>query len=218
MNVADDAPPQTMKALRSLLLAAAAAASAEALSLSLLQARSAHLARLSAAPPTALPPDEWHTQRVDHFNVLSNNRTWLQRFWTNASFFTGDGPVFVYVEGEGAGSPGSVLGGQHVELAASRGALILSLEHRFYGASSPTGDMSEESLALLSSHQAIGDLANFISTFVRVKYPTAGPVITFGGSYPGALSAWARLRLPHAVWGAFSTSSPVLAQVDFVGG
>jgi serine protease 16 len=45
----------------------------------------------------------------------------------------------------------------------------------------------------------------------------ANKVVTFGGSYPGALSAWARLRLPHIVHAALSTSSPIQAQLSFTG-
>lgn len=38
-------------------------------------------------------------------------------------------------------------------LAQEYGALMLALEHRFYGASFPTPDMSIENLAFLSSEQ-----------------------------------------------------------------
>lgn len=121
------------------------------------------------------------------------------------------------MEGEGAGSPYDVLDGQHVELAANHSALVIALEHRFYGASAPTADMSVDNLGYLSSHQAIADIARFLNEFVPANYPNVTAVITFGGSYPGALSAWVRLRLPHLVWGAFSTSSPVEAIADFTG-
>lgn len=119
------------------------------------------------------------------------------------------------MEGEGTGSPYNCLEGQHVELAALHGALVMSLEHRFYGASAPTADLSVDSLGLLTSQQAVGDVARFLATYVRTAFPGVKRVVTFGGSYPGALSAWLRLKIPHLVWAAFSTSSPVEAQVDF---
>ena len=39
--------------------------------------------------------------------------------------------------------------------------------------------------------------------------------VTFGGSYPGSLSAWARLRFPHLVAGSVSSSGPLFAKLDF---
>jgi hypothetical protein len=83
------------------------------------------------------------------------------------------------------------------------------LEHRFYGASQPFADLSTDNLAYLNSQQALADAANFIAFIQRYsfisflvllvlegfnvvssQYPNAGPTISFGGSYPGALSAW----------------------------
>lgn len=158
-----------------------------------------------------------YQQTLDHYNVLTTTATWPQRFWTNAQFFNGSGPLFLYVEGEGAGSPYDVLSGQHVELAANHSALVIALEHRYYGASVPTGDMSVDNMGYLSSHQAVGDVARFLREYVAVQYPGVTAVITYGGSYPGALSGWLRFRLPQLVWGAFSTSSPIEAQADFQG-
>jgi hypothetical protein len=76
-----------------------------------------------------IPADQWFNQTLDHYNAL-NQGVWPQRYWVNASFYTGTGPLFLYVEGEGTGSPYDVVLGQHVELAAQHGALIISLEHR----------------------------------------------------------------------------------------
>lgn len=185
----------------------------------LIRAREAHLARTRAGAPAgaAPPPDQFYDQVLDHFGVdATSTVTWPQRFWTNEQYWKGSGPLFLYVEGEGAGSPYDVLSGQHVELAANHSALILAVEHRFYGASAPTDDLSTENLKYLSSHQAVGDVARFLREYVAAKYNVTS-VITFGGSYPGALSAWLRFRLPHLIYGAVSTSSPVEAQVDFQG-
>lgn len=174
-----------------------------------------------AASTTAVPADQWYNQTLDHFDVLDSG-WWPQRYWVNPAFWAGaasGAPVFLYVEGEATGSPYDTLQGQHVELAQSYGALVVALEHRFYGASNPTPDMSVDNMRYLSSRQAIGDVARFIAELLVPTYnlTAANRVVTFGGSYPGALSAWLRLRLPHAIYAAFSTSSPVQAQLDFVG-
>lgn len=47
-------------------------------------------------------------------------------------------------------------------VGASQGALLISLEHRYYGASQPFDDWSTENFEFLTSEQALADIANFI--------------------------------------------------------
>ena len=68
--------------------------------------------------------------------------------------------MFVYIGGEGpqsAPSPRLFM----ATLAAETGALMVALEHRFFGESYPTPDMSDENLKYLTSNQALADLARF---------------------------------------------------------
>ena len=181
-----------------------------------------HMNRLRGDTSFPAPPDQYFSQRLDHFDFKNSQATnWNQRFWINATFFkdVANAPVFFYIEGEGAGSPYSVVNGEHVVLAQQYGALIVSLEHRFYGASIPTSDYTTQNMYYLSSHQAIADIAAFITLYLKPTFNLTlkNKFVTFGGSYPGALSAWARLRLPHIVHTALSTSSPVEAMIDFTG-
>jgi Serine carboxypeptidase S28 len=79
-------------------------------------------------------------------------------------------------------------------------------------------DMSVKNLVYLSSEQALADLAFYIRSMNR-KYALPKEVqwVTFGGSYPGSLSAWMRLKYPHLVHAAVSASGPLLAVADFSG-
>jgi hypothetical protein len=90
------------------------------------------------------------------------------------------------------------------------------LEHRFYGKSRPTADLSTENLQYLSSEQALADLAQF-RNFIHTSYNLTDKNrwISFGGSYPGSLSAWFRLKYPHLVHAAVSSSAPMFAIIDF---
>lgn len=50
-------------------------------------------------------------------------------------------------------------------LAKEHKALLVCVEHRFYGRSWPTADMSTHHLRHLSSAQALADLARFVPFF-----------------------------------------------------
>eukprot|EP00795_Rhopilema_esculentum_P016900 gene16900-8384_t len=165
---------------------------------------------------TALPEENWFEQRLDHFNN-ADLRTWKQRYFYNDTMFNrkADGPVFFMIGGEGTANPIWVVVGSMMEYAQKYGALCFLLEHRFYGKSHPLGDMSDNSLQHLSSEQALADLAAFQQA-MQVKFELiANKWISFGGSYPGALSAWYRLKYPHLVSGAVATSAPIQAVLDF---
>ena len=42
----------------------------------------------------------WYTQKLDHFNHADTS-TYQQRYYVNDAFWNGEGPVFVYIGGEG---------------------------------------------------------------------------------------------------------------------
>ncbi|XP_075228469.1 putative serine protease K12H4.7 [Lycorma delicatula] len=164
-----------------------------------------------------LPEDQWFNQKLDHFDPMSNV-TWKQRYGTNDTFFRKgtDSPVFLMIGGEGEASPKWLIQGTWINYAAKYGALCFQLEHRYYGKSHPTPDVSTENLKYLSSEQALADLAYFIQG-MKAEYglTNANKWIAFGGSYPGSLAAWLRFKYPHLVHAAVSSSGPLLAKADF---
>ena len=104
--------------------------------------------------------------------------------------------------------------------AAEFGAGAFQVEHRFYGSKeySPIGDQTTESLKLLTIDQALADIKEFINQMNALYFPLDKPIwITFGGSYPGSLSAWFRETYPEMTAGAVSSSSAVHVFVDYYG-
>lgn len=168
-----------------------------------------------AAPNTTVPSAEFFVQLLDHFNPTLP-RTWEQRYFTNASFYVPGGPVFLMIGGEGTADPLWMVAGQWIEYARHYSALCFMLEHRYYGASHPTRDLSARNMILLSSEQSLADLAYFIDAMtVKYEVPEGTKWIAFGGSYSGALAAWLRAKYPHLIHGAVSASAPLLAKADF---
>lgn len=137
-----------------------------------------------------------------------------QRYFMRDSFYKPGGPIFLMIGGEGAISEKWMNEGMWIKYAKDNGALCFQLEHRYYGLSHPTTSTTTEELKYLSSEQALSDLSNFIVS-MNEKHNLTGKWISFGGSYPGSLSAWLREKYPHLVHGSVSSSGPLLAKVDF---
>lgn len=155
---------------------------------------------------------------LDHFAPVSERRLWKQRYFLNDEFWGGRGfPVFLYIGGEGPLAPRALTNHSYIHLAAQRHrALLVALEHRFYGRSYPTVDMSLPNLRFLSSEQALADLARFHAFLSgQLDLPTETKWIAFGGSYPGNLAAWLKLKYPALFVGSIASSAPVLAKTDF---
>ncbi|KAM9359152.1 thymus-specific serine protease [Symphorus nematophorus] len=155
-------------------------------------------------------------QQLDHFN-RQDVSTFPQRFFVNEAYWQPpDGPVFLFIGGEGPIFEFDVLAGHHVDMAEEHGALLLALEHRFYGDSINPDGLKTENLADLSSQQALVDLAIFHQYICQsFNLSHRNTWISFGGSYSGALSAWFRGKFPHLVYGAVASSAPVKAKLDF---
>lgn len=134
----------------------------------------------------------------------------------NDAFYKPGGPVFLMIGGEGPISSKWMNEGMWIKYAKENGALCFQVEHRYYGLSHPTASTKVEELKYLTSEEALADLSYFIVS-MNEKHNLTGKWVTFGGSYPGSLSAWIREKYPHLVHGSISSSGPLLAQVDFQG-
>ena len=150
---------------------------------------------------------EYFSQQLDHINGdpgLINIKVILK---------TGDpeGPLFVYMGGEGPieaffGMTGFLV----AELGPAFNATVAFIEHRYYGDSIPL----EPGYAYLSTDQALLDFASIV---MLLKPSELTKVVCFGGSYGGMLSAFFRIKFPHLVDGAISSSGPVFEYLDTKG-
>lgn len=154
---------------------------------------------------------------------MQTNDTFNLRYWFDASHYQEGGPVIVLQSGEtsGVGRLPYLQKGIVSILAQAVGGLGVILEHRYYGTSFPTSDLSTESLRFLTTDQAVADMAYFAK---NVKFAgledrnlTAPnvPYIAYGGSYAGAFVAILRKLYPDVYWGAISSSGVTEAIYDY---
>jgi hypothetical protein len=81
------------------------------------------------------------------------------RFWFDASRYKQGGPVIVLAFGERSGAERLPFLHQGIiaQLALSLNGIGVILEHRYYGTSIPTANLSTESLRFLTTDQALAD-------------------------------------------------------------
>lgn len=163
-----------------------------------------------------IPSYEIYKQQLDHFN--NDSQLFDQRFLVNDQYYNGSHIMILYIGGE-VPLPQSILNHQiQVEFAQASGALLVALEHRYYGESVPFNYvLSVENLKYLSSAQALDDLRVFAKYIIEERCSALDirRIVCVGGSYPGALSAWFRSLYPHVVEAALSSSAPIFAKEDF---
>ena len=170
---------------------------------------------------------DWHPlgdpvpfeNRIDHFNP-DDKRTFWHRSYECFDYVKGDkfDYAFLYIGGEGPLT--SYGGGSMMEITKNLSVALFGLEHRFFGETQPfPGDgLTPGNLTYLTIDQALADLANYTEMRIR-RNPRASEnvrVICIGGSYPGALSSWFRLKYPHLVWASWASSAPVEIKNDFI--
>ncbi|CAD7093607.1 unnamed protein product [Hermetia illucens] len=155
-------------------------------------------------------------QKLDHFD-LNEKRTWQMRYLSNDYYFKPNGPIFIYVGGEWTISEGSLRGGHMFDMAKELNGYMFYTEHRYYGRSHPFAELTTANLKYLHVKQALADLAHFITT---MKSTISGlensKVILVGGSYSATMVTWFSRLYPNLVNGAWASSAPLQAKVDFV--
>lgn len=157
---------------------------------------------------------------VDNFAPTNAQTYWAgggQRYWINKDLWGGAGfPIIVFIGGEGQESCTRLSNKMYMyNLAQEHKALLVDVEHRFYGQSYPTENMTTDNLKYLSADQALADLARVIGYIKTSLNSDNSKVITVGGSYPGNLAAWFRLKYPSVSHASIASSAPVTAKTNF---
>ncbi|KAK6196060.1 hypothetical protein SNE40_001356 [Patella caerulea] len=158
--------------------------------------------------------EQYFDQTIDHFNFVSyGQKTFKQRYLLQDKWFdaVNKGPIFFYTGNEGSITSFWNNTGFVFDIAPQFGALVVFAEHRFYGKSMPFGadSFKGNNIGLLTIEQALADYAVLINKIKKTYKATKSPVITFGGSYGGMLSAYMRFKYPNLVDGAIAASAPI---------
>ncbi|MCO5589467.1 hypothetical protein L7F22_043434 [Adiantum nelumboides] len=165
----------------------------------------------------------FYTQTLDHFSFTPfSYHTFQQRYLVNDEHWGGArrrAPIFVYCGNEGDIEWFANNTGFMWEIAPLYSAMVVFMEHRYYGQSIPDiaqANHTAETLGYLTSEQALADYAGLLRDFKRNRSAEDSPVVLFGGSYGGMLAAWFRLKYPHIAIGALASSAPILHFDDVV--
>ncbi|KDP38645.1 hypothetical protein JCGZ_03998 [Jatropha curcas] len=153
-------------------------------------------------------------QILDHFTFQPKSyEIFYQKYLINGQYWHRGAPIFVYTGNEGDIDWFAANTGFLLDIAPKFRALLVFIEHRFYGESLPFGKdsyNSAETLGYLNSQQALADFSVLIRSLKQNLSSEASPVVVFGGSYGGMLAAWFRLKYPHIAIGAVASSAPIL--------
>jgi len=163
------------------------------------------------------PSIKWKDTQLDWFRFYADPGSpthfrqrilYYDKFWTLPS-----GPMLVFWGGEGGCEDFYNNSGSLFEMAPRLNALIVFLEHRYFGQSLPFGDRSygTAEMRYLTIEQALADMTDLLAQKEQLFGCTAGgcEAVLLGGSYGGMASAWHRLKYPHLTKGAIAASAPV---------
>ncbi|CAJ2506574.1 Uu.00g007040.m01.CDS01 [Anthostomella pinea] len=164
-------------------------------------------------------------QAIDHFPQSSryarhSNGKFKQRYFVETSYYKAGGPVFLYLAGEGP-----IDGDTHLDVSLIthlmeqfNGAGVV-LENRYYGTSCPFNSSTTDELLYLTTEQVIADFDVFarkvtLPGLTDINAPSM-PWILYGGSYPGALSAFTKKTYGDTFAGAISSSGVIHGQLEY---
>ncbi|KAL2944192.1 Lysosomal Pro-X carboxypeptidase [Bienertia sinuspersici] len=161
----------------------------------------------------------YFTQKLDHFGhyVGLHDATFQQKVVINDTLWGGAqvrAPIFVLLGNEDGLTFDPNIHGILALCASEFRAMLIHIEHRFYGESIPYGSIdlamaNHRVRGCLSTEQALQDIAVVIQSLKANLSSLFSPVIVVGKGYGGALATWFRLKYPEIAIGAFASSTPL---------
>ncbi|KAL0729490.1 hypothetical protein Bca4012_025583 [Brassica carinata] len=159
----------------------------------------------------------YFNQNLDHFTFTPKSyMTFQQRYAIDSKHWAGaNAPILAFLGEESSLDSDLSAIGFLRDNGPRFKALLVYIEHRYYGKTMPFGSAEEtlknaSTLGYLNAAQALADYAAIL-LHVKEKYATKhSPIIVIGGSYGGMLAAWFRLKYPHIALGALASSAPLL--------
>ncbi|XP_023531617.1 lysosomal Pro-X carboxypeptidase-like [Cucurbita pepo subsp. pepo] len=136
----------------------------------------------------------YYNQTLDHFNYRPESyTTFAHRYIINFKYWGGansSAPILAYLGAEGPLDNDLNVVGFSTDNAAQFGALLVYIEHRYYGKSIPFGSRevalkNASTLGYFNSAQAIADYADVLIHVKKELHAKDSPVIVLGGSYGG---------------------------------
>ncbi|OQR83361.1 serine protease family S28 [Achlya hypogyna] len=178
-----------------------------------------NLSVTSGAPAPLVLTDQFFDSQLLNHSEGAASPFWSQRYHLNAKFSSGPtSPVFVYLSGPSPADASVVTDDNFfmVKLAQQYGALVVSVEQRFYGQSQPMADWSLSSLAYLTVGNTVADIATLQDHIIMIRVlSNVAPWVLFGGGYGGMLATWTKYTYPNRFAGAVASSAPIELRASF---
>ena len=166
---------------------------------------------------------QYFDQVIDH-NVGAKGGTFKQRYYEVKDYWDApNGPIVLYIAGEAPQEHAAGIDDEVSVIAQQNNALVLTLEHRYFGKSMPFADLATKNLKYLTIAQVLEDLNSFVKWYQREKIDAVyanktvsrNKALCVGGSYAGMVASHLRYVHPETFDVAWSSSGVVDAVFNF---
>ncbi|KAL4512289.1 hypothetical protein ABPG72_005291 [Tetrahymena utriculariae] len=144
---------------------------------------------------------KYFDQLIDHLGFETGDKTFKQKYLIKDDYYRYDkGPILFYCDNEAPvefsfGGAGFM----HTTLAKELNALVVFMEHRYFGGLSPLAQKKN-----LLRKEIINTLLKSLGC-----EDNECPIVVFGASYGGMLSAWIRMKFPKIIDASLASSTPI---------